>query len=185
MTNSTVHLTPQDRTPEQYLDTVTDFLYDYYQRRRWEIEQGFLGIQVPNAAPALILNSALADLLTDIARAAAGFTEHTEGGWAEGILMEGIQDLMERLFCPPGLGSAYDIPARFWETPLGQMVARALLWIREDQLITLQQAADLRGVTVQAISRAVQNGRLTRYVDPDAPARQGRTLVSRQEVEEQ
>ena len=71
----------------------------------------------------------------------------------------------------------------FCTTALGQMVSRALLQIKGDELITLAEAAEMRGVSVPAISRAVQNGRLTRYVDPDAPKRQGRTLVSRAEVE--
>ena len=62
------------------------------------------------------------------------------------------------------------------------MCARALLWAYGDQLITLQHAADVARVSVQAVSQAVDAGRLGSFIDPDAPARQGRTLVSRTEV---
>jgi len=173
-----------EKTPEQYRQTIQQFLLAYWSRRKWEVEQAFLGIIVPMTTPDLINNSALADQLAEIARAAAGEIENDAEGWNRGIVYEGIQDLMERLFAPPGLGSAYDIPARFWDTDLGQMVARALIWVQDDELITLKQAADLRGVTIQAISNAVREGRLRRYTDPDAPnPRQGGTLVSRSQVE--
>jgi hypothetical protein len=170
--------------PEQYRETIEQFLVAYWTRRRWEIEQTVLGVQIPHVQMEVLFNSALADQLAEIARAAAGEMEHSENGFTEGVLQEGIQDLMERLFAPPGLYSSYTIPVRFWEHSLGQMVARAFLWMRGDELITLKVAAEIRNVTIQAISQAVQDGRLRRYVDPDAPERQGRTLVSRQEVEE-
>ena len=170
--------------PERYKETVEQFLLNYWTRRTWEIEQTVLGVQVGPVRPDVLFNSALADQLAEIARAAAGEMEHSENGWTEGVLQEGIQDLMDRLFAPPGLSSSYQIPENFWEHPLGQMVARALLWIRGDGLITLTEAAEIRGVTVQAISQAVAAGRLTRYVDPDAANPQkGRVLVSRREVE--
>ena len=172
--------------PDQYRETIEQFLLNYWNRRVWEIEQTVLGVQINPTPPDLLYNSALADQLAEIARAAAGQIEHShsEDGFTEGIIQEGIQDLMERLFCPPGLYTSYDIPARFWEHPLGGMVARALLWIRGDELVTLTEAAEMRGVTVQAISQAVKAGRLTRYVDPDAANPQrSRTLVSRREVE--
>ncbi len=167
--------------PEQYRETIKQFVMEYWSRRRWEIEQAFLGVQLPYITPEAIYESALADQLADIARAAAGECSHDE--FNDGVLHECIQDLMERLFAPPGLGSAYDIPERFWDTPLGQMIGRAIIWLRRDELITLAEAAKQRGVTVQAISQAIDAGRLRRYVDPDAKQRQGRTLVSRADVE--
>jgi len=169
--------------PEQYRSTIERFVQEYYNRRRWELEQGFLGLQIPFVHPEVITGSALADQLAEIARAAAGQVSDDDEGWNRGVVYEGIQDLMERLFAPPGLGSAYGIPARFWDTPLGQMVARALIWIKQDQLITLTEAAEMRGVTVQAVSQAVKDGRLMRYTNPDEPNPQRRTLVSRADVE--
>lgn len=171
----------ESRIPEQYRETIKTFVMEYFTRRRWEIEQGFLGIQVGHLMPQTVYNSVLADQLAEIALAAAGERKHDE--FNDGVLQECIQDLMERLYAPPGLGSAYEIPERFWDTPLGQMVARALVWLKGDELITLAEAARIRGVTIPAISQAVDACRLRRYVDPDARQRQGRTLVSRSEVE--
>jgi len=177
------HTPVQDRTPEQYRETIERFVIEYYRSRRWELEQAFIGLQIAHIDMRLIQNSALADTLCDIARAAAGKMQHSDDGWNEGVLHEGIQDLMERLFAAPGLSAAYDIPDRFWDTDLGQMVARALLWIRRDELITQAEAAEIRGVTIQAINQAISAGRLRGYHDPDAPQRHGRVLVSRADVE--
>lgn len=168
--------------PKQYQETIQQFVTEYFARRRWEIEQAFLGVQIPHLRPEAIYQSALADQLTEIARAANG--EMSDDEWTRGVVYEGIQDLMERLFAPPGLTGAYDIPERFWDTPLGQMVGRAFIWVKGDELITLTAAAEIRGVSVQAISQAVRKGRLRHYIDPDAANPQkSRTLVSRADVE--
>lgn len=169
-----------ERIPKEYREIIKQFVMEYFSRRRWEIEQAFLGVQVGHLLPDAIYNSALADQLAEIALAAAGQREHHE--FNDGVLYECIQDLMERLFAPPGLASAYDIPERFWDTPLGQMVARAFMWLKGDELITVAQAAKILGVTAQAVSQMVDDNRLRRYVDPDADKRQGHTLVSREEV---
>ena len=50
-------------------------------------------------------------------------------------------------------------------------------------LITLSEAARLRGVSLQAISQAVTRGTLKAYHDPQAPRHQGRRLVLRSDVE--
>jgi hypothetical protein len=173
----------QIKIPEQYKTIIEEFTLQYYERRRWELEQGFLGIQISIIDMDVIQGSALAAQLAEIARAAAGELEHTDDGWTEGVVYEGIQDLCERLFSPPGLGAAYTIPRDFWESPLGQMVGRAFIWTKNDQLITQAEAAKIKGVTTQAISNAVREGRLIGYIDPDAPERQGRTLVSKADVE--
>lgn len=179
----TVSLAEIPKIPEAYRDAILAFLRLYWQGRRWEMQESFGFHQLPLLTDDQLLTRPLADTLAEIARAAAGEIQHSEDGFAEGVVYQGIQGLMEALFCPPGL-TAYDPPpAHWWETDLGHMVARALLWIKADELISLKEAAEIRGVSVPAISRAVQNGRLTRYVDPDAPKRQGRTLVSRAQVE--
>ena len=122
----------------------------------------------------------LTDTLAEIARVAIGeITDEDDLA----IVYEGVQGLMELLFAPPGLGSAYTIPAGFWDTPLGQMVALAMLRIRGDDLITMAEAAEIKEMTVAGISRAIDDGRLRAYHDPAAPARQGRRKVSLREVE--
>lgn len=49
-------------------------------------------------------------------------------------------------------------------------------------LITLSEAAELMGVTVQAIDQRVNRLALAVYIDRSAPQRQGRRLVRRSEV---
>lgn len=178
----TLSMTEPPEIPEAYRETITSFLRQYWEGRKWEMQESFGFHQLPFLTNDQLLTRPLAHQLAQTARAAAGQIQDPSDT-VKGVVYEGIQGLMEDLYCPRGLTTAYDIPARFYLTPLGQMVARALLWLKGDELISLVEAADIRGVSVPAISRAVQNGRLTRYVDPDAPKRQGRTLVSRAEVE--
>ncbi len=53
---------------------------------------------------------------------------------------------------------------------------------RVDDLISLSEAANEAGITVQAISQAVDSGRLHGYVNPNEPNPQRRRRVSRAEV---
>lgn len=169
--------------PEKYSDTIKKFILAFYNDRKWQIEQSFLGIQIPVIDIELLCGSALADQLNQIARAAAGDIDRSDED-AAGEVQECIQGLCEWLFAPPGLYSSYHIPGEFWECDLGQMVARAMIWLERDELITLVQAAEIRHVTVQAISQAVSQGKLRSYIDPDARQRQGRTLVRKGDVQE-
>jgi hypothetical protein len=177
----TLSMTEAPPIPDQYYLTILNFLRQYYEGRKWEMQESFGFYQLPALTEDQLLLTPLAHQLAMIARAAAG--EVSGGDSVRGTVYEGLQGLMEDLFAPRGLGTAYHIPATFYDSPLGQMVARAFLWLKGDELITLAQAAEMRGVTIPAMSQAVKDGRLTRYVDPNAGARQGHTLVSRAEVE--
>jgi len=179
----TLSMTEPPDIPEAYRKTLINFLAPYYGGRKWELQESFGFHQLPVLTTEQLLLTPLAHQLATIARAAAGHIPDDADDLARGTLYEAIQGLMEDLFAPRGLGTAYHIPATFWDSPLGQMVARAYLWLKGDELITLAEAAEIRGVTIPAMSQAVSSGRLTRYVDPNASARQGRTLVSRAEVE--
>jgi DNA-binding MarR family transcriptional regulator len=174
--------------PDQYRDTIEQFVAAYYDRRKWELEQAFISTTglLPVCPAEDILTSALADQLGDIARAASGELAHSDDGWTEGVLQECVQDLMERLFAAPTgiLLTTYQISDAFWDTPIGQMVARALLWLRGDELITLSEAAELLGMSLPAVSQAVSSGRLRGYIDPDADgSNKGRRKVARSDVE--
>ena len=166
--------------PEQCAETCREFLRQHWQRRRWEMQESFGFHNLPLMTDEQLAHTILAENLAVIARAAAGETKYSE--WNADYLAETIRSVMESIFAPSVLYS-YQIQEGFWDTSFGQMVARARLWMRQDELITLKEAAQALGVTIQAASKAVKNGRLTRYVDPDAPQRQGRVLVSQQEVE--
>lgn len=129
------------------------------------------------------LQSPIGQTLADIARAAAGEMEDDEEGWNRGVTYEAIQSLMEMLFAPPGLGAAYDIPRRFWETDLGWMVLQAFMWTRQDKLLTATEAAERLGISLPAISQAVARGSLTGYRDPAENNPTKNLRLSEREVE--
>lgn len=170
--------------PEQYRETCETFLRAYYERLKWNASQGFLITTMPILTDEALFSSPLANDLDELAHAALGEYRNET---ALGVVRETIQGFVESLFVvPSGTGiNYYDIPREWWNTPIGQMVARAQVFVRGDELITQAQAAELAGVTIQAIGQAIAWGRLNGYTDPDAPLRQGRLLVTRKEVEEE
>lgn len=169
-----------DQAPAEYREVIQDAVLKIINRHVWDLDQA-----VPGSAPAVIpleamLNSPLADQLVEIARLATGDLPATPDN--VGVVAEGIQMVMERLFSSPVLG-AYDVPAAFWQTPLGAMINRALFVIQGDALITVSEAASLRGVTTQTISGHIARGNLRAFVDPAEPNPQRSTRVLRSEVE--
>lgn len=180
--NPSVLLSQAVEIPEVYRDVVIAFLRAYYEARKRELQEGYFLYDLPLFSEEQLLRSPLAEELASIARAASGERVHDE--MADGVLREELQDLAERLFAAPGMPSTYAIPTAFWETPIGAMVARAQLWLQGDALMTIVEAAQLAGLSVPAVTQAVDAGRLRAYYDPDSPgARSGRRLVARGEVE--
>ena len=165
--------------PETYRDTIERFLAVYGE---------WLGYQLQAYNPAHDLaETGIHRQLAFIAQAAAGSLQHysdDDEDLLEEQVLTDVADLVARLYYVPGIGTTddVDVPAVFWEHPLGEMCARALLWALEGELITLQEAADLVGVTPQAVRGAIAAGRIAGYVDPDAPKRQKHTLVKRADV---
>jgi hypothetical protein len=98
-----------------------------------------------------------------------------------GYIHEICQGMAEWLFAIPDT-SAYGIPDAWKDSPMGQLWWAAILRAEGDELITLQQAADLSGVTLNAIVGKVNRGTLDSFVDPFAPPRQGRRLVRKSQV---
>jgi len=168
--------------PEQHQQVISEFIRTYYERRKWALEQAFL-IELPILVDQRLAESIMSQDLSQIARAAAGDIPHSGDGVLEEEIYEAIQGLCEDLCHIPGTSSEYHIPQEFWESPIGEIVSRAFTWCQGDVLITLADASKLRGVTVQAITNAVRDGRLRGYKNPDAPEKSGRTLVSRAAVE--
>lgn len=174
-------------TSEQYRELIKAFVTEYFNRRAWQVENNFLVMLPHNENRKLVytdpLSTPFGQQLVEIARAAAGDIKDDEEGFNRGVVYEGIQDLMEQLFAPPGLFNTYTIPASFWEHPLGQMVNLAWLWVQQDKAIAQAQAAEILGLSINRIGQLIGEGKLRKYVDPDAPERQGRTLVSLKDVE--
>jgi len=132
----------------------------------------------------VLIISATAMRITAIAMVAGGDMPHDSAGVREALVLAEVEGLLRRLFWSPGMreDEPVVVPSAFWPTELGKTVARAVLWAKAGDLITMQEAADLRGVGLTAISNAVARGALQRFVNPDAPRRQGHILVSRDEV---
>jgi hypothetical protein len=173
---------------DAYKELIEKFLIEYLDRRKWQIENNFLiMLDVGSVANVLknIHSTPFYHQLEEIARAAAGELDDDPEGITRGVVYEGIQDLIEQLFAPPGLAYSYPPPPKsFWASPFGGMVGRAWAWCRQDELITQAEAGRLLGKSTQAVNNDIRSGRLTGYHNPDAVyERQGRTLVSREEVE--
>lgn len=99
-------------------------------------------------------------------------------------IYEICQGVAEWLFSVPG-SSIYTIPDSFSDTPFGALWAAAFIRVQGDDLITITEAAELAGVTVQAISARIDRGTLKSYTDPMATnPRSGRRLVKRSDVKE-
>jgi hypothetical protein len=169
------------KIPEQYRETIEQFLAQYWQARRFELTQAFLSLEsrIPHLPDEGLMGSVLADTLGDIARTAAGEMPETRYG----EVYEAIQSLMERLFASPTTLGTYDIPEAFWATPLGAMVIRALFRVQGDELITITEAAGILGVTTQTVSHHIARGSLAAYPDPAEPNPQKARRVRRSAVE--
>lgn len=174
---------PNVTFPEQYEEICKQLVLQFISKMQWDTREklGIHGFQEQffeihrdwQQTP-------LAELISQVAKAAAGELPADED--VRGETYEAVQDLMETLFASRSGFGQYLIPEAFWQTPPGEMISLALLWIRGDELITQAQAAALAHVTTQAINQAIRDGRLRPYKDPQAPQRQGRTLVSKSDV---
>lgn len=163
-------------------ETVQAFALGFYQDRARQ-----LGQMMPGADSKIMLSpEAFAEPLRymmepqewlTMARFGLGLNDEDPG-----YIQEICQGLAEWVFAIPGWHT-YDIPGAWYETPMGALWAAAFVRVQGDELITLQEAATLAGVTVQAISQRVKRGTLMAYVDPAAPnPHKRRTLVKRRDV---
>lgn len=96
-------------------------------------------------------------------------------------MQEIVQSMAEWFFSLPNW-NRYDIPKWWSDTELGALWWQAVIRNQGDELITIAEAADVAGVTVQAISQRIMRGKLDAYTDPLARERQGRQLVRRGDV---
>lgn len=171
--------------PEKYREICEQFVRQYFATRQRQLENGFV-TQIPVDAQAVVLKTPLETPLghqvVEIAQAAAG--ELPADKKTHSVIAEGIQDLVEQLFAPPGLTYAYQAPHEFWnEGPFGRMVRDAHLWVRGDELLTLTAAAEITGVSLRHLGAEVQKGTFTLYLNEDEPNPRKNRRVSRVEVE--
>ena len=167
---------------------VRQFTMQYLERKLlWQ-----LGQIVPGADQAPAVRKALMQLYSDAPDALQYTMEPQEwltlALYGAGIIdgdpaemQEIVQSMAEWLFSLPTF-NRYDIPAWWSETEMGALWWQAVIRIQGDELITISQAAELAGVTVQAISQRIKTGSLDAFTDPLAPVRQGRQLVRRRDI---
>lgn len=177
-----ITLAEEPKIPEQYRKTILDFMREYWHDRNWEMQENFgmnLELEDMPKTDDDLLRLMVVDSLAEMARAAAGELEHSTDGATEDIIREGVQSLCERLFTMPGV-APYQIPDEFWQTEFGWMVLQAHIWGGNDELITLSQAAEISGKSLNTISQIVLRGKLTSYRDPaeNNPHRGTRVLRS-------
>jgi hypothetical protein len=101
-----------------------------------------------------------------------------------------IDSVCRKWFSSPGNPHQYEIPAKFWNTELGQVIRHCQLWLRGDDLITYTEAAGILWpdddvqVARMRIKRMVERGELTGYSDPQESNPQHAARVSRGEIEQ-
>lgn len=108
-------------------------------------------------------------------------------------ILEISERLIDLLFGRVYNQSATSVPSFFWnETTVGQMLAHVQAWLRQDDLISLSDAAqllfpELAETNLQAarmrVKRLTEQGRLMQYRDPRVNNRMQQLRVSRQAVE--
>lgn len=159
---------------------VTAFAAAYWERLRWQVGQFVPGadMSLPRLGAEDIFTRTMEpqEWLT-MARYGAQLSD-AEAGY----IYEICQGVAEWLFAVPG-SYTYEIPRSFAQSEFGALWAAALIRSRGDELITIAEAAQIAGVTVQAISQRIDRSTLEAFVDPftDNP-RKGRRLVKRSDV---
>ena len=180
-------MTNEDKAAE-VLATVASFTAEYIQSRLlWQCGQ-----MAPGADQNEPLRNALQQLHANPAEGLRYTMEgqewHSMARYGAGLIdadawemREICQGMAEWLFAVPG-SNAYTIPASSYATPMGALWAMALIRTEGDELITIAEAAQLAGVSVQAISQRIERGKLQAFINPFAPERQGRQMVRRRDV---
>ncbi len=167
---------------------VREFTMEYLSRHLlWQLGQIVIGADDNEPAMRVIgkLASGDADALAYTMEPQEWLTMALYGAGVvtadAGEMHEVCQGMAEWLFAIPGINH-YEIPQAWADTPMGGLWWQAIIRAEGDDLITLTEAADVAGVTVQAISQRIDRGTLKSVVDPLAPDRQGRRLVRRSEI---
>ena len=167
---------------------VTDFAREYLERRLlWQLGQIVPGADDHEPAvrvlhklyeddPEALLYTMEPREWLSMALFGAGLADEDPGG-----MREVCQQMAEWVFGFPG-SYQYEIPDAWAESEMGALWWQALMRCEGDALITISEAAELAGVTVQAMSQRVTRGKLRSFIDPLAGRHQGRRLVRWSEV---
>lgn len=166
---------------EQSERTIKAFLVEWWADLTWKVHETVAGAQLPPQTPEQLYNQLLGHTLRDLAAAAEGLLPDDDDLREE--IYEGCQQLCEWMWARPGMPAHYHIPAEWWESPMGSIVFRAYVWAGKDELITMTEAAQLSGWTLQRLSNWAQAGRLSSWLDPAEPNPMRARRLRRSEVE--
>lgn len=158
----------------------------YYDRLSWQASQMVAGAELPHTmgdqhidGEWLITNGMEPQEWLYMARVGAGLVEQFDAAYVYEI----CQGMAEWMFVIPDL-STYDIPEVWKDSPMGALWWAAYIRTQGDELITITQAAEVAGVSVQAISQRIDRGTLKAFTDPfSVGERHGRRLVRKADVE--
>ncbi len=160
---------------------VKEFVAAWWSSLQWQAHETVAGAELPRATPEQLYDNLLGHTLRQIAAAAEGLLAGDED--TRGEVHEACQGLCEWMWARPGMPSNYHIPAEWWESPMGALTLRAVIWAEGDELITLSQAAEITGRTVANLSQLIVRGKLAQYRDRAEPNPQKQTRVRRSDVE--
>lgn len=172
-------------TEEQVREIVRNFFWEFWQNLTRQAGQVIPGADMDLSAklpPEAWANPFLYTMEPQEWLTLARFAVGLAPGEDPGEMYEICQSMAEWLFAIPGT-SSYTIPDEWYDTPMGALWGMAFARVQGDELITISEAAELAGVTMQAISARIDRGTLASYTDPSAPNPQkGRRLVRKSDV---
>ncbi len=161
--------------PEEYRETVEEFLVQWWNNRHWEMANEWGFQQIAPLAKTDVIRTFLAERVAQIANYAAGGDEPRD------YVLDNIQTICERLFAVSA--GVYEIPAVFWQSPFGWMLLTAQIRAQGDELMTISDAAEATGLDVRRISDMARRGKLTSYRDPSEKNPRRATRLLKSEVE--
>lgn len=167
-------------TRDEIIAVVSQFASEYLSGLRWRAGQ-----MVPGADMAIAPDIWRDNVLERTMEPQEWLTMALYGaGLAEADsaeIYEICQSLAEWMFSIPG-HYRYSIPDEWAETDMGSLWWLAYIRASGDELITIQEAASIAGVSPQAISARISRGTLRGFVNPQSPERQGRRLVRKSDL---
>lgn len=173
-----------DEKKQRVTKIVADFAVTYWRELCRQAGQFIPGMEMKMEPPTYLTPENIFQFTMEpqewlvMAKYGAGLVDEDAG-----YIYEICQGVAEWLFALPN-EARYTIPDSFADTEFGALWAAAFVRVQGDELITIAEAAEIAGVTVQAMSQRVSRGTVKGFVDPFAGSRQGRRLVKKSDIAE-
>lgn len=167
---------------ERTEQVIKQFLVGWWGDLSWQVRETMLGVEIPPQTDKALYDSGFGLVLRQMANAAEGQAPDTDQ--ERGEVYECCQQVAEWMWARPGMPSSYQIPPAFWQSDIGNLCLRALVWAQQDELIRPSEAARMLGCDPSSVSQYLARGKLTRYEDNSEFNHQRRTRLRRSEVEQ-